>query len=333
MTNFLRLQGIHMFPSAWRGAVLALGNFDGVHCGHQVVLQKALDFARIKKKPSVVLTFEPHPRSFFQHSAPVYRLTEAAEKAEIFKTLGFDGVIEQPFDAQFAALSADEFIKSFLKEVFDVSVVVTGENFQFGHQKSGNVHLLCQRGEKYGFEVVQVPCVARPQESQSLIISSSFIRQLLSQGEVDKAAHLLGYHYRIRSNIIQGEKLGRLLGFPTANQMLPPQVRLAHGVYAVRLRRANGVLYDGVASFGCRPTVVKDGAPLLETYLFDFNDDLYGESCTVSFFQFLRGQEKFDGLEPLIAQMHRDEKKAKEILKTVQPLSTLDRLLTFKNMS
>ncbi|WP_375672031.1 MULTISPECIES: bifunctional riboflavin kinase/FAD synthetase [unclassified Bartonella] len=333
MTKFLRLQGIHIFPSAWRGAVLALGNFDGVHCGHQVVLQKALDFARIKKKPAVVLTFEPHPRSFFQHSAPVYRLTEAAEKAEIFKTLGFDGVIEQPFDAQFAALSADEFIKSFLKEVFDVSVVVTGENFQFGHQKSGNVHLLCQRGEKYGFEVVQVPCVARPQESQSLIISSSFIRQLLLQGEVDKAAHLLGYHYRIRSNIIQGEKLGRLLGFPTANQMLPPQVRLAHGVYAVRLRRANGVLYDGVASFGCRPTVVKDGAPLLETYLFDFNDDLYGESCTVSFFQFLRGQEKFDGLEPLIAQMHRDEKKAKEILKTVQPLSKLDRLLTFKNMS
>ncbi|WP_375607264.1 MULTISPECIES: bifunctional riboflavin kinase/FAD synthetase [unclassified Bartonella] len=332
MTNFLRLQGIHMFPSAWRGAVLALGNFDGVHCGHQVVLQKALDFARIKKKPAVVLTFEPHPRSFFQHSTPVYRLTEAAEKAEIFKTLGFNGVIEQPFDAQFAALSADEFIKSFLKEVFDVSVVVTGENFQFGHQKSGNVHLLCKRGEKYGFEVVQVPCVARPQESQSLIISSSFIRQLLSQGEVDKAAHLLGYHYRIRSNIIQGEKLGRLLGFPTANQMLPPQVRLAHGVYAVRLRRANGVLYDGVASFGCRPTVVKDGAPLLETYLFDFNDDLYGENCTVSFFQFLRGQEKFDGLEPLIAQMHRDEKKAKEILKTVQPLSTLDRLLTFKNM-
>ncbi|WP_375616689.1 bifunctional riboflavin kinase/FAD synthetase [Bartonella sp. AP58NXGY] len=337
MANFLRLQGIHMFPSAWRGAVLALGNFDGVHCGHQVVLQKALDFATIKKKPAVVLTFEPHPRSFFRRSAPVYRLTEAAEKAEIFKILGFDGVIEQPFDAQFAALSADEFIKSILKEVFDVSVVVTGENFQFGHQKSGNVYLLCQRGKEYGFQVVQVPCfshpcVSRHQDSQPMIISSSCIRKLLSQGEVDKAAHLLGYHYRVCSHIIQGEKLGRLLGFPTANQMLPPQVRLAHGVYAVRLRRANGVLYDGVASFGCRPTVVKDGTPLLETYLFDFNDDLYGESCTVSFFQFLRGQEKFDGLEPLIVQMHRDEKKAKEILKTVQPLSQLDRLLTFKNM-
>ncbi|PIT68995.1 bifunctional riboflavin kinase/FAD synthetase [Bartonella tribocorum] len=332
MANFLRLQGTHMFPSVWRGAVLALGNFDGVHCGHQVVLQKALDFARIKKKPAVVLTFEPHPRSFFQRSAPVYRLTEAAEKAEIFKILGFDGVIEQPFDAQFAALSADEFIQSILKDVFDVSVVVTGENFQFGHQKSGNVDLLCQRGKEVGFQVVQVPCVSRFQDSQPLIISSSFIRQLLSQGEVDKAAHLLGYHYRVCSNIIQGDKLGRLLGFPTANQMLPPQVRLAQGVYAVRLRRADGVLYDGVASFGCRPTVVKDGVPLLETYLFDFNDDLYGESCTVSFFQFLRGQEKFDGLEPLIAQMHHDEKKAKEILKTVQPLSKLDKLLTFKNM-
>lgn len=337
MANFLRLQGTHMFPSAWKEAVLALGNFDGVHRGHQVVLQKALDFARIKKKPAVVLTFEPHPRSFFQHSASVYRLTEAAEKAEIFKFLGFDGVIEQPFDAQFAALSADEFIKSILKKVFGVSVVVTGENFQFGHQKSGNVHFLCQRGKKYGFQVVQVPCVSQPcvsrhQDSQPLIISSSFIRQLLSQGKVDKAAHLLGYHYRICSNIIQGEKLGRLLGFPTANQMLPPQVRLAHGVYAVRLRRANGILYDGVASFGCRPTVVKDGAPLLETYLFDFNDDLYGENCTISFFRFLREQEKFDGFEPLIAQMHRDEKKAKEILKTVQPLSQLDQLLTFKNI-
>ncbi|WP_375627156.1 MULTISPECIES: bifunctional riboflavin kinase/FAD synthetase [unclassified Bartonella] len=332
MANFLRFQGTHMFPSAWRGAVLALGNFDGVHCGHQMVLQKALDFAQIKKKPAVVLTFEPHPRSFFQRSAPVYRLTEAAEKAEIFKVLGFNGVIEQPFDAHFATLSADEFIKSILKQVFDVSVVVTGENFQFGHQKSGNSHLLCQRGKKYGFEVVQVPCVSRLQDSKQLIISSSFIRQLLSQGNVEKAAHLLGYHYRVCSNIIQGDKLGRLLGFPTANQMLPSQVRLAHGVYAVRLRRANGVLYDGVASFGCRPTVVKDGAPLLETYLFDFNDDLYGESCTVSFLQFLRGQEKFDGLEPLIAQMHRDEKKAKEILKTAQPLSKLDRLLTFKNM-
>ncbi|EJF84979.1 bifunctional riboflavin kinase/FAD synthetase [Bartonella rattimassiliensis] len=333
MAKFLRLQGIHTFPLAWRGAVLALGNFDGVHCGHQVVLQKALDFARIKKKPAVVLTFEPHPKNFFQRSAPVYRLTEADEKAEIFKILGFDGVVEQPFVAQFAALSADEFIKSILKEVFDVSVVVTGENFQFGHQKSGNSQLLCQRGEKYGFKVVLVPCFSCSQNPQRLIISSSFIRQLLSQGKVEKAAHLLGYHYRVCSNIVQGDKLGRLLGFPTANQMLSPQVRLAHGVYAVRLRRANGVLYDGVASFGCRPTVVKDGAPLLETYLFDFNDDLYGESCTVSFFQFLRGQEKFNGLEPLIAQMQHDEKKAKEILKTVQPLSKLDKLLTFKNMS
>ncbi|MBB4076869.1 riboflavin kinase/FMN adenylyltransferase [Bartonella fuyuanensis] len=331
MANFLRLQEIHRFPTAWREAVLALGNFDGVHCGHQVVLQKALDFAQRKKKPAIVLTFEPHPRNFFQRSAPIYRLTEAAEKAEIFKTLGFNGVLEQPFDALFATLSADEFIKSILKQAFDVSVVVTGENFQFGHQKSGNSHLLCQKGEKYGFKVVLVPCVSYPQDSQQLIISSSFIRNLLTQGKVEKAAHLLGYRYRVHSKIIQGDKLGRLLGFPTANQMLAPQVRLAHGVYAVRLRRANGVLYDGVASFGCRPTVVKDGAPLLETYLFDFNDDLYGESCTVSFFQFLRGQEKFEGLEPLVAQMQRDEKKAKEILKTVQPLSKLDKLLTFKN--
>ncbi|WP_208436153.1 bifunctional riboflavin kinase/FAD synthetase [Bartonella phoceensis] len=333
MTDFLRLQGIQMFPLAWRRAVLALGNFDGVHYGHQMVLQKALDLARIKNKPAVVLTFEPHPRSFFQSTTPVDRLTEAPEKAEIFKILGFNGVIEQPFDADFAALSADEFINLILKKIFDVSVVVTGENFRFGHQKSGNSQLLCQRGRECGFEVIQIPCVSHPQDLQSLIISSSSIRELLSQGQVGTAAHWLGYHYRVRANVIQGEQLGRLLGFPTANQMLPPQVSLAHGVYAVRLRRANGVLHDGVASFGCRPTVVKDGAPLLETYLFDFNENLYGESCTVSFFQFLRGQEKFDGLEPLIAQMQRDEKAAKEILTMVQPLSQLDRLLTFKNTS
>ncbi|WP_019223628.1 bifunctional riboflavin kinase/FAD synthetase [Bartonella rattaustraliani] len=330
MSDFLHLSGGHMLPLSLRGAVLALGNFDGVHRGHQVVLQKALDLARTRNKLAVVLTFEPHPRSFFQQSAPVDRLTEAAEKAEIFKILGFNGVIEQPFDANFAALSADEFINVILKQTFDVSVVVTGENFRFGHQKSGNAQLLCQRGEEYGFEVVQVPCVGSPQDLQQPIISSSSIRELLSQGQVETAARLLGYHYRVRSNIVEGEKLGRLLGFPTANQTLPSQVSLAHGVYAVRLRRANGILHDGVASFGCRPTVVKDGAPLLETYLFDFNDNLYGESCTVSFFQFLRGQEKFDGLEPLIAQMQYDEKGAKEILAAVQPLSPLDRLLTFK---
>ncbi|VEJ45880.1 bifunctional riboflavin kinase/FAD synthetase [Bartonella vinsonii] len=332
MSDFLRLQGTNMFPLAWRGAVLALGNFDGVHCGHQVVLKKALDFARVKNKPAVVLTFEPHPRSFFCPSAPVDRLTEAHEKAEIFKVLGFNGVIEQPFDADFSALLADEFIHVVLKQAFDVSVVVTGENFQFGHQKSGNSHLLCQRGKKYGFEVVQIPCVSSRQDRQQLIISSSIIRKLLSQGQVERAAHLLGYHYRVRSNIVEGEKLGRLLGFSTANQILPPQVSLAHGVYAVRLRRANGVLYDGVASFGCRPTVVKNGAPLLETYLFDFNGDLYGESCTVSFVQFLRGQEKFDGLEALVAQMQRDEKAAKAILAAAQPFSQLDKMLTFKNM-
>ncbi|WP_409360989.1 bifunctional riboflavin kinase/FAD synthetase [Bartonella heixiaziensis] len=332
MSDFLRFRGIRMLPLAWRGAVLALGNFDGVHRGHQVVLQKALDLARIRNKPAVVLTFEPHPRSFFCSSTPVDRLTEAAEKAEIFKILGFNGVIEQPFDAHFAALSADEFITLILKQAFDVSVVVTGENFQFGHHKSGNSRLLCERGKKCGFEVVQIPCVRNPQDPQQLLISSSFIRQLLSQGQVEQAAHLLGYHYRVRSNIIQGEKLGRLLGFPTANQTLAPQTSLAHGVYAVRLRRANGILHDGVASFGCRPTVVKDGMPLLETYLFDFNDDLYGENCTVSFLKFLRGQEKFDGLEPLIAQMQRDEKVAREILMVAQPLSELDRLLTFKNM-
>ncbi|WP_332065683.1 bifunctional riboflavin kinase/FAD synthetase [Bartonella sp. CB189] len=332
MSEFLRLKDVNMIPHALRGAVLALGNFDGVHCGHQAVLKKARDLACARNKPALVLTFEPHPRSFFQQSNPVDRLTEAAEKAEIFKILGFNGVIEQHFDAHLAAFSADEFINVILKETFDVSVVVMGKNFQFGYKRSGNSHFLSQMGEKLGFEVVQVPCLLSQQDIQKkIMISSSFVRQLLSQGQVKKASHLLGYHYRVRANIIEGEKLGRTLGFPTANQSLPPQTSLAQGVYAIRLRRANGILYDGVASFGCRPTIVENGAPLLETYLFDFDDNLYGESCIVSFLEFLRGQEKFNGIEPLIAQMKCDEKAARSILMTAQPLSQLDELLTFKN--
>ncbi|AQX20315.1 bifunctional riboflavin kinase/FAD synthetase [Bartonella sp. WD16.2] len=330
MANFLRLQGHKEIPEVLRGAVLAIGNFDGVHRGHQAVLQKALDLALVKNKPALVLTFEPHPRSFFQGSACVDRLTPATEKAEIFKILGFHGVIEEPFNAQFAALSADEFISVVLKQTFDVCVVVTGDNFHFGRKKSGNAQFLHQKGKEYGFEVVQIPSLCTPQGEE---ISSSFIRQLLSQGQVEKAAYLLGYHYRVRSNVIHGEKLGRSLGFPTANQVLPSQTGLTHGVYAVRLRRLNGVLHDGVASFGCRPTVVDGGAPLLETYLFNFTDDLYNESCTVSFLQFLRRQKKFDGLEPLKRQMQHDENEAKAVLETIQPLSLLDQLLTFKKTS
>ncbi|MCZ2328980.1 bifunctional riboflavin kinase/FAD synthetase [Bartonella sp. F02] len=331
MADFLHLQGYDKLPSSLRHAVLAIGNFDGVHRGHQAILQKTLDLARVKNKPALVLTFEPHPRSFFHPDSPVDRLTQATEKADIFKILGFNGVIEQPFDAHFSAFSADEFIHVILKQAFDVSAVVTGENFYFGCKKNGNTHFLRQMGEEHGFEVLQIAAVYSSQDSDEQMISSSFIRQLLSQGEVEKAAQLLGYHYRIRSKIIHGEKLGRLLGFPTANQVLPHQTSLAHGVYAVRLRRANGLLYNGVASFGCRPTVVMDGSPLLETYVFDFDEDLYDENCTISFLQFLRKQEKFDGLEPLIQQMRCDETAARDVMVTAQPLSPLDKLLTFKN--
>ncbi|ALE02988.1 bifunctional riboflavin kinase/FAD synthetase [Bartonella ancashensis] len=331
MVGFLRLKGYQELPLSWRGSVLAIGNFDGVHRGHQEVLQKALEVSRLQNKPALVLTFEPHPKSFFQKKMPICRLTEAAEKAEIFKILGFDGVIEQSFDMQFASFSADDFIKIVLKQAFDVSIVVTGDNFYFGRHKSGSAPFLCQRGKENGFEVIQVSSICSDELGQE--ISSSIIRQLLAQGKVKQAAGLLGYHYRVRSNIIDGEKLGRLLGFPTANQALSDQTTLAHGVYAVRLRRANGVLYDGVASFGCRPTIVDGGEALLETYVFDLDEEFYGENCTVSFLQFLRGQEKFDGLERLVEQMHRDEQDAKKITATAQPLSSLDQYLTFTCMS
>jgi len=161
------------------------------------------------------------------------------------------------------------------------------------------------------------------------IISSSRIREMLAQDAVEAAAQLLGYRYRISAAVVHGDALGRTLGYPTANMLVPPQTRLRLGIYAVRLRRANGRLYDGVASFGYRPTVSEATTPLLETYIFDFDGDLYGETCTVSFVAHLRGEQKFDGLDALVTQMRHDEAQARQILATTAPLSPLDQDLTF----
>ena len=168
-----------------------------------------------------------------------------------------------------------------------------------------------EAGERHGFGVTLVDAF---RDEGAEIVSSSRIRGLLAAGDVAEAAGLLGYRYTVEAEVVPGQKLGRTLGFPTANMVLPDNVALKHGIYAVRFRRADGTLHDGVASFGRRPTVDEDGAPLLETFVFDFSGDLYGETCSVSFFGFLRGEQKFDGLEPLVAQMKRDEAEARALL-------------------
>ncbi len=329
MTNkFLRLKNLAALPESHRNSVVAIGNFDGVHRGHQAVLEKALDIARSTGRPAIVYTFEPHPKSFFKPEKPVDRLTPAAEKARILELMGFDGVVEQHFDAKFAHLTAEEFVKHILCENFHASAVVTGSDFHFGSKRVGTPDYLADCGKKLGFAVVKVPPFC---DENGQVISSSRIRALLADGKVEEAAGLLGYHYTVCSKVIHGAKLGRTLGFPTANMALPEETGLAFGIYAIRFRRSDGTLFDGVASFGKRPTVEGDGVPLLESFLFSFDGNLYDETASVSFYSYLRGEQKFDGLQPLIAQMNKDKEEAEAALTAASPLSALDRNFTFTN--
>jgi riboflavin kinase/FMN adenylyltransferase len=203
---------------------------------------------------------------------------------------------------------------------------VTGFDFHFGKDRQGGPAYLTAAGERHGFGVTLVNAF---RDEGAEVVSSSRIRSLLADGDVAQAAGLLGYRFTVEAEVVGGQRLGRTLGFPTANMALPADCGLRHGVYAVRFRRADGTPHDGVASFGRRPTVDDNGAPLLETFVFDFSGDLYGKTCAVSFFGWLRGEEKFDGLEALVAQIRRDEAEARALLSGVRPLSELDGKVSF----
>lgn len=314
---------------SFKGGVVAIGNFDGVHRGHQQVLTSALQQAEILGAPSLVLTFEPHPRSVFRPEVPLFRITPPELRARLLEASGFDAVVEQPFTGAFAAFDAEAFVRDVLVHDLGIRHVVTGYDFHFGKDRQGSPEFLIEAGKRYGFGV---SLVAAFRDEGAQIVSSSRIRSLLTDGEVAEAAGLLGYRFTIESVVQHGRKLGRELGFPTANMALEDSCTLKEGIYAVRLRRADGTLHNGVASFGRRPTVTDDGAPLLETYVFDFSDDLYGETCAVSFFGYLRGELKFDGLDDLIVQMKQDEAEARALLAGAKPLSDLDRKISFEGI-
>jgi len=326
MTVFHRNDSKEPLPDALRGGVIAIGNFDGVHRGHQSVLDRALELARGLGVPALVLTFEPHPRSVFRPDTPVFRLTPPVIRARLLDAMGFQSVIEYPFDRAFSEQSADDFIRSILVDWLGASAVVTGFDFHFGKGREGGPAFLMAAGERHGFGVTLVDAY---RDEGASVISSSRIRHLLSEGHVAEAAGLLGYRYTVEAEVIKGQQLGRTLGYPTANMALPPESLLKPGIYAVRLRRADGTLHDGVASFGYRPTVTEDGVALLETFVFEFSGDLYGERCSVSFFGHLRDELKFDGLDPLVAQIRRDEEEARALLSGVTPLSELDGRISF----
>ncbi len=292
-----------------RGASAAIGNFDGVHLGHQFVI----DQARHDDLPLGVLTFEPHPRQFFAPDAPAFRLMNADARAHRLEKLGVDILYELPFNDALATLSAEEFARDVLSEGLGLKRVITGADFCFGAKRSGDTNLLKELGQKYGFDVDIIPI----QMGNDGAISSTNIRIALSEGRPRDAAAMLGHWHRIEGPVVHGEKRGRLLGYPTANMDLSGLHLPMLGVYAVLvdvLRGPHKGQYHGVSSLGVRPMF--DGeVPNLETFLFDFTGDLYGCDLSVGLVEYLRPEQKFDGLEALITQMDADSDQARKILK------------------
>ncbi len=299
-------------PPGLEGAIVAIGNFDGVHRGHQAVIERARALAQKLGKPCAVLTFEPHPADFFAGRSVVHRLTPEAAKAQTLARLGLDGLIVLSFDAQLAAVEARNFVEEILVRRLGASGVVVGYDFHFGKGRKGSPDFLKESGERLGFAVEVVEKIAFDARGSLDAVHSSGVRDALERGDVAHARQLLGRDYFVSGEIIHGAKLGRTIGFPTANLRLHESSALAHGIYAVRMT-VDGRTWDAVASWGRRPTV-DNGAPLLEVYVFDFEGDLYGKIVEVAFVEWIRPELKFDGLEALTEQIEKDCVRAREIL-------------------
>ena len=303
-------QVVHDFApgEALRGATVAIGNFDGVHRGHKAVIAAALARGRALGKPSAALTFEPHPRAFFNPDEPLFRLTPEVAKLRLLAATGLDGAIVLTFNADLAKLSAEDFVQRVLVDRFAISGVAIGFNFHFGANRAGSPEFLQAQGKQHGFTVDIVP----PLLDGGRPVSSAPIRAALAAGRLDDAAEFLGYPWFVSGTVIHGDKRGRELGFPTANLQLDPACALRHGIYAVRTAVA-GRRHDGVASFGRRP-MFDSGAVLLEIFLFDFAGDLYGANIDVAFMAWLRDEAMFASAKDLMRQMKEDSRLAREAL-------------------
>ncbi|HWE21177.1 MAG TPA: bifunctional riboflavin kinase/FAD synthetase [Hyphomicrobiaceae bacterium] len=312
------LKGITYVPKDARNGVLAIGNFDGVHRGHQVLLQSAKDRAAELKAPAGVILFEPHPREFFQPDKPHFRLTPLKRKLELLNQLGLDLAVVLTFDATLANLTAQDFIERVIVDALAARHVVIGYNFRFGKARTGDAEAMRRAGSALGFGVTVVAQVGEGGE----VFSSGAVRAALAQGDVARAAHILGHWWRVSGAVIGGFKRGTGLGFPTANIALPPGTELAHGIYAVRVY-ADGRTYGGGAYLGSRPTF-DDGVPMLEVFLFGFDGDLYGREIAVEFVDYVRADAKFASVEALKEQIAEDCAQAQAALEAA-PASPLDR--------
>jgi riboflavin kinase/FMN adenylyltransferase len=297
----------HVPPGA-RGAAVAIGNFDGVHKGHQALIARAREAARELGARTAALVFEPHPREFLQPARPLFRLTPLPQKLKLLETYGVELTYVIAFEQELATMSAETFVERVLVAGLGVGHVVIGHNFLFGRSRTGNAGQMADLGRAFGFGVSVVPPVGDGGE----IYSSSAVRAELAQGDITGAAEMLGHRWKVEGVVQGGARRGTGLGYPTANIALGKGATLAHGIYAVHVG-VDGARHQGAAYLGTRPTF-DDGSPVLEVFLFDFDGDLYGRTIEVEFVEFLRGDRKFDGPDALKAQMDVDCARAREIL-------------------
>lgn len=300
--------GLHNLREFTHGCALTIGNFDGVHLGHQQVLQHLKDKAKALNLPTAVMIFEPQPNEFFNKNTPPARLMRLRDKLKALHQAGIDYVICIRFNQQFAQMSAETFIQNVLVEQLHVKFLSIGDDFHFGAERRGNFELLQRLAPQCGFQVEN----NHTYDINTLRVSSTAIRQALQQDNLDQAELLLGRQYSVNGRIAHGKKLGRTIGFPTANINLHRLVNPLHGVYAVTLTLDNKSVYQGVANIGFRPTVTGEKKPLLEVHLFDFEGSLYGESVEVAFLQKIRNEQKFESLNALQQQINRDIQQAKK---------------------
>ncbi len=304
-----RLSSDRPVPATLRGAVVALGNFDGFHHGHQAVVGRAIERARAEGRPAIVATFDPHPAAFFRPDAPPFRLTTLDQRQRLFARAGADAMLVFHFDDALAGMSAPDFAR-LLVERIGAAGVVTGEDFTFGNKRSGDVGRLAELGGELGFQAEAVSAVT---DGSGEVVSSTRIREALWAGDCATAARLLTRPFAIEGRVVPGDQVGRELGYPTANVDLDRYLRPAYGVYAVRGRLPDGRVLDGAANLGIRPQF-DPPKELFEPHFLDFSGDLYGQVIEVELIERIRGEAKFESLDALKAQIGRDCDTARAIL-------------------
>ncbi len=300
------IRGIYNLKPCHRGCVVTIGNFDGIHVGHQALLNKVKNKATALQVPSMVITFEPLPKEFFRPDNPVPRLTRWREKFTLFSQYGIDRVLVVHFNDKFAHVTAHDFVEKILHHGLGVKHVIIGDDFRFGYQREGSFSFLKATGQSCGFTVEDMPSVVVNNER----VSSTLVRDALVRADHDLAAKLLGRPYTMQGRVVHGHKRGRTIGFPTANIYLHRAVTPVKGVYAVRMHGIGETALPGVANVGVRPTIGGTRS-LLEVHLFDFNREIYGQHVQVEFCEKLRDEKRFDNLDLLKQQIWKDAEEAR----------------------